>query len=105
MTIELKLPKVSLNEWYSGKHWTTRKRMKDVYKLIVGNRGVMETPCECLYSFEFKSRPLDASNCVAMVKLVEDCLFEDDGYDKVIRLTIESKKGKEDSLTLTINKV
>ena len=103
MTIELKLPKVSLNEWYSGKHWTTRKRMKDVYKVIVGNRGDIKTPCECLYSFEFKSRPLDASNCVAMVKLVEDCLFEDDGYDKVRRITIESKKGKEDRLTLTIN--
>ena len=29
------LPKISLNAWYSGNHWTKRKKMKDSYKTIV----------------------------------------------------------------------
>ena len=36
MTIILKdLPKVSLNVWYSSKHWSFRKKLKDNYTLLV----------------------------------------------------------------------
>jgi hypothetical protein len=36
MTIILKdLPKISLNKWYAGMHWTKRKKIKDNYTLIV----------------------------------------------------------------------
>jgi hypothetical protein len=36
MKIILKdLPKISLNKWYAGMHWTKRKKIKDNYTLIV----------------------------------------------------------------------
>ena len=30
------LPKVSLNKFYAGCHWTKRKQLKDAYKLLNG---------------------------------------------------------------------
>jgi hypothetical protein len=97
MQITLKnLPKISLNEWYAGKHWTKRKQLKDAYKLIVKSqfKDVLskEGQYEVDYMFCFKSRPLDASNCVAMVKLIEDIMFEDDKYNIVLSITISSMK-------------
>lgn len=29
------LPKISLNKWYAGMHWTKRKKIKDNYTQIV----------------------------------------------------------------------
>jgi len=100
--IRIDLPvKISLNEWYSGMHWTKRKKIKDLYKMIV--KGNYDKPCEVSYSFTFKSRPLDCSNCVALLKIIEDCLFPNDGIKVVKKLTIESKKGAKDSVLIIIN--
>jgi len=90
------LPKISLNKWYSGEHWTNRKKIKDQYKLIIKSqfKDVLskEGQYEVDYMFCFKSRPLDASNCVAMVKLIEDIIFEDDRYNIVMKINISSMK-------------
>ena len=110
MTIILEgLPKVSLNEWYSGNHWANRKRLKDIYKLIVKSQFKhvfgKDKQYVCIYSFTFKSHPLDASNCIAMVKMIEDIMFEDDKWDIVKQITVLSNKGKEDLVTITIEEI
>ena len=107
MKIILKdLEKLSLNKWYSGNHWTKRKKIKDRYKLIIKSQFKQvlskENSYSVTYLFNFKTRPLDASNCVAMVKLIEDVIFEDDNYKIVNSITIKSRKSKQDSVEIKI---
>ena len=101
------LPKLSLNKWYSGYHWTKRKKIKDQYKLIIKSqfKEVLSkyNSYSVTYLFNFKTRPLDASNCVAMVKLIEDVIFEDDNYKIVNSITIKSRKSKVDNVEIEIN--
>jgi len=100
------LPKISLNEWYSGNHWSKRKRIKDIYKLIVKNQFKYVFPkdkaYEVEYQFNFKNRPLDATNTIAMIKMIEDILFEDDKWDIVRQLTISSRKSESDFVKIII---
>ena len=107
MIIILKdLPKISLNKWYAGMHWTKRKQIKDNYTQIVSSQFSKVLPKDKTYQveyhFTFKSRPLDASNCVAMVKMVEDIIFENDSYKVVTELIITSSKGSEDKVEIKI---
>jgi len=109
MKIILKdLPKVSLNVWYSSKHWSFRKKLKDNYTLIVKSQFKEALPASESYNteyhFTFKSRPLDASNCVAMVKMIEDIIFESDGYKVIKSILITSTKGADDMVEIKINK-
>jgi hypothetical protein len=109
MKIILKdLPKVSLNVWYSSKHWSFRKKLKDNYTLLVKSQFKDVLPASGSYNteyhFTFKSRPLDASNCVAMVKMIEDIIFENDGYKIIKSILITSGKGAEDMVEIKINK-
>jgi hypothetical protein len=100
------LPKISLNEWYSGNHWTKRKQIKDTYKLIVKSQFKYVFPKDkqyrVEYQFNFVSRPLDASNTIAMVKMIEDIIFEDDKWDIVKEITISSKKNKHEFVKIII---
>jgi len=101
MVIEKDLPmKISLNKWYAGEHWSFRKKIKDLYKLCF--KGNFREPCEVEYDFEFRSHPLDCTNCVAMVKMIEDCLFQSDGPNIVKSVKISSKKGVKDKVTIKI---
>ena len=52
--------------------------------------------------FTFKTKPLDASNTIAMVKMIEDIIFEDDKWDVIKRISISSKKGNEDVVNIKI---
>jgi hypothetical protein len=103
------LPKVSLNKWYAGIHWTKRNETKNNYKLIVRSQFKKVFPkdmsYECEYIFHWKKNPLDTSNCVAMVKLIEDVLFEDDKHDIVPKITIQSKKAKEEFVEINIKEI
>lgn len=108
MQIILKnLPKVSLNQWYAGNHWTKRNRLKNMYILIVKSQFkhvfIKAKQYVCIYSFTFKNRPLDCSNTIAMVKMIEDIIFEDDKWDIIRQITILSMKGKDDFVTITID--
>jgi hypothetical protein len=108
MKIILKdLPKVSLNAWYGGGHWSKRKKLKDNYTLIVKSQFKDVLPASESYNteyhFTFKSRPLDASNCVAMVKLIEDIVFENDGYKIIKSILVTSSKGADDIVEIKIN--
>ena len=53
----------------------------------------------------FAARPLDASNCIAMVKLIEDCIFVDDSYKIVTQISVTSRKAKDkiNMVTIIIN--
>lgn len=107
MIITIKdLPKISLNKWYAGMHWTKRKKMKDNYVKIVKSQFSKTLPkintYNTEYHFIFKSRALDASNCVAMVKMIEDIIFEDDSYKVVKSILITSSKGDEDLVQINI---
>jgi len=107
MEIILKdLPKISLNKWYAGMHWTKRKKIKDEYTLLVKsqfNKILSKTNTyNTEYHFTFKSRALDASNCVAMVKMIEDIIFENDSYKVVKSILITSSKGLEDSVKIKV---
>jgi len=101
------LPKVSLNLFYAGVHWTKRKKLKDKYKLLIKSQFKQvlskDKTYEVEYTFNFKTRPLDASNCVAMVKLIEDVIFEDDNYKIVTSLKIKSRKDKFDSVEIEVH--
>ena len=105
MTITIKdLPKISLNDWYSGTHWSERKRIKDAYKLTIRSqvKEKFTEPCDVEYTFTFKSKPLDCSNTVAMLKMIEDCLFPNDGIKVVRSIKLTSRKGIEDTVTIQI---
>ena len=102
------LPKVSLNAWYGGGHWSKRKKLKDNYTLIVKSQFKDVLPASESYNteyhFTFKLRPLDASNCVAMIKMIEDIIFESDGYKTIRSILITSYKGESDMVEIKINK-
>ena len=101
------LPKISLNQWYSGKHWTHRQKLKRIYTALVKSQYSRIFPKDqkyvVSYVFTFKNNPLDASNCIAMVKMIEDIIFEDDKWDIIKIGSIESKKGTLDKVEVKID--
>lgn len=109
-TIILKdLPKHSLNKVYSGVHWMKRKKDKDDYKLIISSQFKKVYPKDNIYhvsyEFGFKSRVLDVSNTVYMLKMIEDVIFEDDTYKIIPELTIRSIKASEDYVKIEIKQL
>lgn len=91
--------KFSTNKIYAGVHWTTRKTIKDsVLSYATGFCRpvvpVQSYPVEICYRFSFSSRPLDSTNCTALVKMFEDALrslgvIKDDSPQYVARTIIE----------------
>lgn len=101
------LPKISLNAYYAGKHWTNRSKMKEAYALLLSkykHKFDDKSIYEAEYCFEFKSKPLDASNTVVMVKMVEDMIFKSDTYKVILSVKVSSRKGVKDKLTIKIKR-
>lgn len=99
------LPKISLNDFYESKHWTSRLQIKDAYKQILSKKfGKLMISGICIvdYEFAFKSNPLDWDNCAAMVKMIQDVLFANDKWSVIQQGTIRSIKGKEEIITLNV---
>ena len=99
------LQKISLNDWYAGKHWTKRKNVKDIYKAIL--RPYKDSfnkigKYDVEYTFYFASMPLDASNCVAMAKMIEDVLFESDSFKIVRSVTYRSRKDSDQRVEINV---
>jgi hypothetical protein len=85
------LPKISLNDWYGGKFWAERARIKKIYSMLLTSRiKKISYPCTTAYLFEFRTRPLDASNTIAMVKMIEDIIFPDDSVEIVKEIRMKS---------------
>ncbi|KQC33981.1 hypothetical protein AAU57_12055 [Nonlabens sp. YIK11] len=103
------LHKHSLNEIYAGKSWHARKKDKDTYALLIKSQVkevfTKDAVYEVDYKFYYKSRPLDCSNVVYSLKMIEDVLFEDDSNKIVRKLSITSEKGPEDKVTIKVNKI
>ena len=103
------LQKHSLNEIYAGKHWRVRKKIKDKYIKVVKNQikhtFSKDRVYDVTYEFVFQSRPIDVSNTVYMLKMIEDILFESDGYKIVTDLHIKSRKGKTDCVNITVKEL
>ena len=101
------LPKISLNQFYSGRHWSKRKKIKDNYKWLISSLTdrVIDYPCDVEYEFWFKQKPLDCSNaCGGMVKLIEDCLFANDSYKMVRSIKVTVQKRKDDIVFIKVIK-
>ena len=84
-----------MNKWYAGTHWTARKKIKDAYKKLIKHK-VEDGEYDVEYTFYFKSRPLDATNTIAMAKMIEDIIFKNDSYKKIKSVTLKSRKSKND---------
>jgi len=98
------LPKVSLNQFYAGGHWSKRKKLKDKYYWLVRSQveRKFDKPCTVKYDFFFTKDVLDVSNCSGMLKMIEDVLFPDDSYKIVKGISITSNKAKENKVIITI---
>ena len=111
-TFEISIPeKISTNKIYSGVHWATRARHKDLFVWnflgVASDIPVIES-CDLEFHFEFKQRPLDCDNCSYMTKLLIDCLrhygkLKDDTPNIVKSVKITSKKGNEDKVKILID--
>lgn len=66
---------ISLNEWYSSKHWTNRNKKAKEWHEFFKSYLLKPYPRFEKYSItlEFNSR-LDPSNTITMIKLVEDMM-------------------------------
>lgn len=100
------LPKVSLNEFFSRKHWTIRKKLNDTFALLIRSqiKEKIDYPCEVEYEFWFSKTPLDCSNCAAMVKMIEDTIFPNDSCKIVRSIKITSLKRKDDIVFIKVIK-
>lgn len=99
------LPKVSFNKFYESKHWGFRTGMKKKYSRILGmhyNCIDCSKQYDVEYTFQFKIKPLDATNTMGMVKMIEDVLFKNDGYKVVLSVRTSSSKGKKDSVEIKV---
>ena len=110
--VELDLPiKISTNAFYSGTHWATRKKYKDMFAWamlpVMGKIKPVDNCC-LEFEFEFKTKPLDCDNCGILVKLIIDNLrhyqkIKDDTPEYVKSIKISSKKGKKDSVKIIVD--
>ena len=109
--VDFLLPKkISTNAIYSGVHWATRVKHKDMFIWAfvgIASKIPQMNSCELEFNFEFKSRPLDCDNCVYMVKLIIDCLrhyrkIKDDTPNIVKSIKISSCKGSDDKVNIKI---
>lgn len=85
---------ISLNSWYSSKHWTHRNKQRNEWHDFFKMQIHEPYPKFNKYSvhLEFNSR-LDASNTITMIKLAEDVLqelgiIENDNNNFCVGLTI-----------------
>ena len=57
------------------------------------------------YEFFYRVRPLDVSNTIAQVKLVEDIIFEDDRWDIIEKIEISSRKADKDYIRIVVTEL
>ena len=107
------VPKISTNKIYAGLHWSKRKAIAADYHLSVlsevRKRKLSQygMPVAIFFTFSFKGKLLDCSNCTFMAKMIEDGLvcagiIKDDSPKYVEEIRIVSKKGEKDIVTIEI---
>lgn len=77
-TLEWSGRHISLNQWYSSKHWAVRQKQKTdwhkFYEDLLHKAGVVPIPAYRI-KLVYNSR-LDPCNTITMVKLLEDTMTE-----------------------------
>lgn len=66
----------SLNEWYSGKHWTARKKQKEAGRAVI-SRHLLQHIQKRVKTFTIKVKhnvKYDCDNCIPVVKITADTL-------------------------------
>ncbi len=109
ITLKVTLPlKISTNPYYRL-YWRKKHEVNNLYYnyFIDKKYKIDKYPVEITYRFTFKSRPLDSTNCSAMVKMIEDALIKNgtlkDDSPKYVKGThIYSEKGERDDVEITI---
>ncbi len=105
LDISFSLPqKVSLNAIYAGLHWSKRAELADLYHreiLPFRKLKIDAFPVALHYTFTFRNRPLDSSNCAFLAKMIEDglvahAILPDDSMEYVRSTTTTVALGKED---------
>jgi len=103
------LPKISLNQFYSGIHWSKRVKAKEAYQYLVKaqykHKFSKDNQYAVSFNFGFEKYPLDADNVGAMAKLLIDCLFEDDKYDIIRSVTYSSNKHTKDEVLIIVETI
>jgi Holliday junction resolvase RusA-like endonuclease len=94
---------VSLNQWYSGKHWTTRVKLKD--KWMAFYEGLFNQYDKfCFDTFQIKvshNTRLDIDNMIPTCKLCADfmkengwCIEDDKRYFKKLIIEVDDELPK-----------
>lgn len=111
------LGRFSNNKLYGGLHWSTRAKVArewhEFYFYLAKEQGaklIEHYPVSVTYEFHFRNQPMDSSNCVGMVKLIEDALkgvlWTDDDPRHINKLTIvvapELQKGFKEKVVIKI---
>ncbi|MCP4178075.1 MAG: hypothetical protein GY756_09935 [bacterium] len=102
------IEKISTNDIYSGKHWSERKKYKDIFLWLLKTKKINKIknyPVKLKFVFQFQKKCLDASNCSYMAKMIEDGLCKlgilvDDDPKYVQSVELVSKKGKNNCVSL-----
>jgi hypothetical protein len=88
-------------------HWSKRKKIADAYHraLLPFRDRRFLLPAHLLFTFTFKSRLLDCTNCAIMAKCLEDALvmykiIPDDTPKYVPIVTIKVVKGDRDQVRI-----
>ena len=103
--------KISTNKIYSGVHWRTRNKHKDLFRNVkFEGQEVTEFPVHITYDFTTIGRQMDSTNLSYMAKLVEDALVKknilpDDSPKYVRYTTMGSEKGEDNICKITIKPI
>jgi hypothetical protein len=68
---------ISLNQWYSSKHWTDRNKQQKDWHQFFKSFLTQPYPFFATYTITLHCNSrLDPSNCITMIKLAEDAMQE-----------------------------
>lgn len=114
ITFEIPLKTPSLNQWYSGGHWSKRKKVADEWHDAVWAvmrekkiKPITDFPISVTYRFYMK-RLLDPSNTITAPKLIEDGLVKagiipDDTARYIGRIVLDAPEKGNDRVVVTID--
>lgn len=101
---------ISLNDWYSGKHWSNRNKIKDEWCMFFTQMIAKPYPVIEKYTMELRyNSRLDPSNTMPMLKILEDTLQklgilknDNKNFCKGLNL-IPDESMKTNSYSITLN--
>ena len=102
------IPKASVNQIYSKKHWGYIQGIKDRFKTLVWKEFKQTRiyyKCDIEYTFLFQKNVLDPTNCFGMIKIIEDIIVLDDSGAFIRSNTVKVGKTENNEKDMVIIKV